>query len=260
MQLSNGSCKHIDVKTPLYHAAVPFHCPQIRISLQNLACIHSPVRGFILPGPQLWSSFLLLLFLSPHTSFLTSPALIAGSHLPVLSCALLSKAFSCPLGPFLTSVLAHVCGDVYAFYDLLGSRQSMQPSSSKAIYLSPSLAWPLFVKSRLPLKVYFEGKSRVLFCAHVNMPFPHHQCRVKVLGWEPPAGLSHKYRRLWEFFFFLPVGLVLTRTAAGGWSILNLSKSKMGLSFSLCIHRIRKCQVLGCCESRWFTVHRPGCL
>lgn len=235
MQLSNGSCKHIDVKTPLYHAAVPFHCPQIRISLQNLACIHSPVRGFILPGPQLWSSFLLLLFLSPRTSFLTSPSLIAGSHLPVLSCALLSKAFSCPLGPFLTSVLAHVCGDVYAFYDLLGSRQSMQPSSSKAIYLSPSLAWPLFVKSRLPLKVYFEGKSRVLFCAHVNMPFPHHQCRVKVLGWEPPAGLSHKYRRLWEFFFFFACGLSANKNCSR-WVIHIEPEQIQNGSFIFLVH------------------------
>lgn len=136
--------------------------------------------------------------------------------------------------------MLHVCGEVYAFYDLVGTRQSIQPSRSKAIYLSLCLAWPLFVESRLPLKVYFEGKSRVLFGAQVDVPFPPHQCHVKVLGWEPPQVFLANTEGFEKYV--LAVGLVLTRTAASAWSILNPCKSKMGPSFSLCIHRIRKCQ------------------
>ena len=128
--------------------------------------------------------FFLLSLSSPPTSLLTFPSLITGSPLPFLSSARLSIAFSGPL--FFPSLLPHVWRQVYAFYDLVGWRQSTQPSSSKAIYLSLCLAWPLFVGSRLPLKVYFEAKSKVLFLEQVNMPFPPHQCHVKVLGWEPP--------------------------------------------------------------------------
>lgn len=46
------------------------------------------------------------------------------------------------------------------------------------IYLS---AWrdPLFVGSRLPQKVYFEGESKVLLHIQVDTPFPLHQCHVE---------------------------------------------------------------------------------
>lgn len=76
MQLSNGGWKHIGVKTPLascsYHTDVPFHYPPIRITLQNLACFYSPVIGFILRCPLLWSSllFFFLFHLPPLPSSL----------------------------------------------------------------------------------------------------------------------------------------------------------------------------------------------
>ena len=76
MQLSNGGCKRIGVKTPLascsYHTDVPFHYPPIRITLQNLACFYSPVIGFILRCPLLWSSllFFFLFHLPPLPSSL----------------------------------------------------------------------------------------------------------------------------------------------------------------------------------------------
>lgn len=79
IQFSNSNCKHRGMETPLsssfYHIAVPFHYPQITITLQNLTCYYSPGIGFILPCPRLCSSFLPLglhaLLFSFYLSFLS---------------------------------------------------------------------------------------------------------------------------------------------------------------------------------------------
>lgn len=109
MQLSNGSCKHTGVKTPLAscsYRTLLFHPTILRSesALQNLAWFYGPVKAFILPCPLLWSPPFLIFLSSPPTSLLILSSLIRCSPLPFslpsshsLSSALLSIAFSSPL-------------------------------------------------------------------------------------------------------------------------------------------------------------------
>lgn len=75
----------------------------------------------------------------------------------------------------------------------------------------------------------FEGKSKVPFCAPIDVPFPPHQSSVKVLATQ-----------------CLPVCLTNTdfdKVLAWPRACVDQSESVMVLPFSFCIHKIRKCQV-----------------
>lgn len=95
----------------------------------------------------------------------------------------------------------------------------------------------------------FEGKSRVLFCAAIDMPFPPHQCNVKVL-------CTH---RLQTCLTNRDFDKALVKTGASAGARVSQSESITVLPFSFCIHKIRKCQLSGP-ESRWFTAHWPSYL
>lgn len=81
------------------------------------------------------------------------------------------------------------------------------------------------------------------------MPFPPHQCNVKVLC----------IQCLQTCLTNRDFDKVLAKTGASTGARVGESESIKLLSFSLCIHKIRKCQLLGP-ESRWFIAHWPASL
>lgn len=195
MQFSYSFREHKGMKTPLssssYHTAVPFRHPLITITVHNLTCYYSPGVGFTPHCPHLCSSFLLF-----HRHTLPSSFhllwLEACIHV-FLSFALFSIPFFLSLvWLFFTSLLAHVnCIERWMFFLwLLGLRVYNLAEGNNLFISQPGLT-PLFLESRFPLKVYFQGKSGVLFCAHIGVPFPPHQFYVKVFGWETQPFEKH---------------------------------------------------------------------
>lgn len=223
----------LHVQRRSYRTAALFHCPQIRIALQNLAFI---VLLEALSSSLIFSSSFSP---SPQTPLLFS-SLIACLHPPFLPSSLPRVLCSFIFHLSLSRYAVH--GDLYAFCDSAGSRQCIQSSSSKAIYLSPNLAWPLFVKSRLPLKVSFKAKARVLFlrwCKYA-VSSPSMPCQ----GVRSPAGPSQNTEGFRDFFFpFL--ARVVRANKNGSQSVIHAEPEhkQNRISFFLCIHRIKKFEV-----------------
>lgn len=107
----------------------------------------------------------------------------------------LSTLISSPFAPFLYSSL-FCCPSPLCFFNRCwcleevsaGGERCLRPAPIRAeytvsaepkqfIYL-PEWLDPLLQKA----DCRFEGKSKVLFCAPIDVPFPPHQCSVKVLG------------------------------------------------------------------------------
>lgn len=77
----------------------------------------------------------------------------------------------------------------------------------------------------------FQGKSKVLFCTPIDVPFPPHQSSVKVLATQ------------WLHVCLTNTVQYNTEVLARPRAWVDQSESVMVLSFSFCIHEIRKCQV-----------------
>lgn len=136
-----------------------------------------------------------------------------------------------------------------------GGERSLRPAWIKAeysvaavpkqfIYL-PDCLDPFLQKA----DCLFEGKSKVLFWAAIDVPFPPHRCDVKVLC----------IQCLQACLTNTDFDKVLVKTEASTEAWVGQSKSIAVLLFSFCIHKIRKCQLSGP-ESRWCTAHRPAYL
>lgn len=233
--LRNYAClcsyEHTGVKTP-HSAPLLSHCCYVPESH-----FYSPVRGFIL-YPLIFSSSFFTISTDSFTFFLLwLPACIRRSSPPrfLVSSAALFLTFPSVRTPYteiyMLSVTRPDRGNVYSL-----------AVAKQFIYL-PTWLDPFLWKAYCLLKCLLRAKPGSCFCVGVNMPFPPHQCHVKVLG-RPQVRLKNTEGFRDFFFPSLPVQLELTRTAARVWSTLNLSTYKIGLHwFDLCIHRIKKFEV-----------------
>lgn len=177
-----------------YRAAALFHCPQIRIALQNLAFI---VLLEALSSSLIFSSSFFTISTDSFTFFLLwLPACLRRSSPPrfLVSSAALFLTFPSAGMPYaeiyMLSVTRPDRGNVYSL-----------AVAKQFIYL-PTWLDPFLWKADCLLKCLLRPKPGSCFCVGVNMPFPPHQCHVKVLG-RPQVHLKNT-EGFKDFFFFLP--------------------------------------------------------